>query len=90
MKVFAAVTICLTAVGCSKETESTPEEQFKDNFLALVMGGKEVDTQQDWSTSSGLSVKISVDYGNSMEYRVLSFLHPLSTMLRQPILAWPV
>ena len=76
MKVFAAVTICLTAVGCSKETESTPEEQFKDNFLALVMGGKEVDTQQDWSTSSGLSVKISVDYGNSMEYRVFILPSP--------------
>jgi len=70
IKVFAAVTICLTAVGCSKESESTPEEQFKDNFLALVMGGKVVDTQQDWSTSTGLSVKISVDYGNSTEYRV--------------------
>ena len=70
MKVFVAVTICLTAGGCSKESESTPEEQFKDNFLALVMGGKVVDTQQDWSTSTGLSVKISVDYGNSMEYRV--------------------
>ena len=70
IRVFAAVTICLTAVGCTKESESTPEEQFKDNFLALVMGGKEVDTQQDWSTSTGLPVKISVDYGNSMEYRV--------------------
>ena len=70
MRVFVAVTICLTAGGCSKESESTPEEQFKDNFLALVMGGKVVDTQQDWSTSTGLSVKISVDYGNSMEYRV--------------------
>ena len=70
MKVFAAVTICLTASGCSKESESTPEEQFKDNFQALVMGGKVVDTQQDWSTSTGLSVKISVDYGNDMDYRV--------------------
>ena len=70
IKVFAAVTICLTAGGCSKESESTPEEQFKDNFLALVMGGKVVDTQQDWSTSTGLPVKISVDYGNSTEYRV--------------------
>ena len=34
------------------------------------MGGKVVDTQQDWSTSTGLSVKISVDYGNDMNYRV--------------------
>ena len=34
------------------------------------MGGKEVDTSQDWSTSTGLSVKISVDFGNTTEYRV--------------------
>lgn len=34
------------------------------------MGGKQVDSLQDWSTSTGLSVKISVDYGNSMDYRV--------------------
>ena len=70
IKVLTAVAICLTAVGCTKESESTPEQDFKDNFLALVMGGKEVDTLQDWSTSTGLSVKISVDYGNEMEYSV--------------------
>jgi hypothetical protein len=70
IKVLATVMICLTAAGCTKESESTPEQDFKDNFLALVMGGKEVDTQQDWSTSTRLSVKISVDYGNSMEYQV--------------------
>jgi hypothetical protein len=66
----AAVALCLTAGGCSKESETTPEQEFKDNFLALVMGGKQVDSLQDWSTSTGLSVKISVDYGNSMDYRV--------------------
>ena len=70
IKVLTAVTLCLTAGGCTKETGSTPEQEFKENFLALVMGGKEVDTQQDWSTSTGLSVKISVDYGNHQEYRV--------------------
>ncbi len=67
---IAAVALCLTAGGCSKETGTTPEQEFKDNFLAMVMGGKQVDTLQDWSTSTGLSIKISVDYGNEMEYRV--------------------
>ena len=67
---IVAVALCLTAVGCSKESGSTPEQEFKDNFIALVMGGKQVDSLQDWSTSTGLSVKISVDFGNSMEYRV--------------------
>ena len=66
----AAVALCLTAVGCTKESGSTPEQEFKENFIALVMGGKQVDSLQDWSTSTGLSVKISVDFGNSMEYRV--------------------
>ena len=71
IKVFtAAVALCLTAVGCTKESGSTPEQEFKDNFEALVMGGKQVDTLQDWSTSTGLSVKISVDFGNEKEYRV--------------------
>ena len=67
---MAAVALCITAVSCKKESGSTPEQEFKDNFLALVMGGKEVDTSQDWSTSTGLSVKISVDFGNTTEYRV--------------------
>ena len=66
----AAVALCLTAVGCTKESGSTPEQEFKENFITLVMGGKQVDSLQDWSTSTGLSVKISVDFGNTMEYRV--------------------
>ena len=66
----AVAVLYLTAVGCSKESDSTPEQEFKDNFKALVMGGRQVDTLQDWSTSTGLSLKISVDYGNSSEYRV--------------------
>lgn len=66
----AAVALCLTAVGCSKDSGTTPEQEFKDNYLALVMGGKQVDSLQDWSTSTGLSLKISVDYGNSMDYKV--------------------
>ena len=70
IKILTAVALCLTAVGCSEESGSTPQQEFKDNFLALVMGGKEVDSLQDWSTSTGLSVKISVDYGNEMEYWV--------------------
>ena len=43
------------------------------------MGGKQVDSLQDWSTSTGLSVKISVDFGNSMEYRVYILPTPLNS-----------
>ena len=67
---LAAVAICLTAVSCSKESDTSPEKEFVENFRALVMGGKEVDSLQDWSTSSGLTVKISVDFGTSSQYKV--------------------
>lgn len=67
---LAAVAICLTAVSCSKESDTSPEKEFVENFRALVMGGKEIDSLQDWSTSSGLTVKISVDFGTSSQYKV--------------------
>ena len=67
---LAAVVTCITAVSCSKESESSSEKDFVENFKALVMGGKEVDSLQDWSTSSGLAVKVSVDFGNSSQYKV--------------------
>ena len=67
---FTAVMTFIAAVSCSKESESSSEKDFVENFKALVMGGKEVDSLQDWSTSSGLAVKISVDFGNSSQYKV--------------------
>lgn len=67
---LAAVAICLTAVSCSKESDTSPEKEFVENFRALVMGGKEIDSLQDWSTSSGLTVKISIDFGTSSQYKV--------------------
>ena len=67
---LAAVAICITAVSCSKESDTSPEKEFVENFRALVMGGKEIDSLQDWSTSSGLTVKISVDFGTSSQYKV--------------------
>ncbi len=69
IKVLAAVAICLTAVSCSEESNDI-EQELRDNFKALVMGGREVDSLQDWSTASGLDVKIAVDYGNTSVYKV--------------------
>ena len=68
--VLAAVAFCLTAVSCSEDNSNNSEQEFKDNFKALVMGGREVDSLQDWSTASGLDVKIAVDYGNTSVYKV--------------------
>ena len=69
IKVLAAVAICLTAASCSEESNDI-EQELRDNFKALVMGGREVDSLQDWSTASGLDVKIAVDYGNTSVYNV--------------------
>ena len=69
IKVLAAVAICLTAASCSEESNDI-EQELRDNFKALVMGGREVDSLQDWSTASGLDVKIAVDYGNTSVYKV--------------------
>lgn len=66
---MAAVAICLTAASCSEESNDI-EQELRDNFKALVMGGREVDSLQDWSTASGLDVKIAVDYGNTSVYKV--------------------
>ena len=67
---LVAVAICLTAVSCSKEDSKDSGQDFIDNFKALVMGGHEIDSRQDWSTASGLDIKIAVDYGNTSVYKV--------------------
>lgn len=77
IKCIVAATLCLTATSCKKETGSTPEQQFVDNFKALVMGGKEVDSHQDWSTVGNADVNITVDYGNDAEYTVYISQSPL-------------
>lgn len=77
IKCIVAATLCLTATSCKKETGSTPEQQFVDNFKALVMGGKEVDSHQDWSTVGNAEVNITVDYGNDAEYTVYISQSPL-------------
>ncbi len=69
-KGLIAILMGLAVVACSKESGTTAEQEFVDNFNALVMGGKTVDSLQDWSTSSSLPVKISVDMGTTSEYRV--------------------
>lgn len=71
IKCVAAVAFCLTAASCTKTQGS--EEQHQDyvqDFKALVMGGKEIDPTQDWSTVGSVPVKINVDFDNEMVYRV--------------------
>ena len=70
IKCVVAAILCLAATSCSKDSGSTPEQEFIDNFNALVMGGKTIDTHQDWNTVGNVSVKISVDFGNEKDYTV--------------------
>lgn len=77
IKCIVAVTLCLTATSCKKDTGSTPEKEFVDNFKALVMGSKEVDSHQDWSTVGNADVNITVDFGNDADYTVYISQSPL-------------
>ena len=77
IKCVVAASLCLTAISCSKESGSTPEKKFVDNFNALVMGGKTIDAHQDWNTVGNASVKISVDLGNDGDYTVYISQTPL-------------
>lgn len=77
IKCVVAVSLCLTAISCKKETGSTPEEKFVDNFKALVMGSKEIDSHQDWNTVGNATVNISVDFGNESDYTVYISQTPL-------------
>ena len=69
IKCVVAAMLSFAATSCTKES-STPEEKFVDNFNALVMGGKTIDSHQDWNTVGSVAVTVSVDFGNTDEYTV--------------------
>ena len=77
IKCVVAISLCLTAISCKKDTGSTPEQKFVDNFKALVMGSKEIDSYQDWNTVGNAEVNISVDFGNEADYTVYISQTPL-------------
>ena len=62
--------LCLAATSCTKDSGSTPEQEFVDNFNALVMGGKTIDSHQDWNTVGTVSITVSVDLDNNDDYTV--------------------
>ena len=77
IKCVVAVSLCLTAISCKRMTDSSQEQKFIDNFKALVMGSKEIDSYQDWNTVGNATVHISVDYGNDADYTVYISQSPL-------------
>ena len=67
---MAAVALCITAASCSKIDGTSKTQEFTQDFNALVMGGKDIDPTQDWSTVGNIQVKINVDFDNEQTYRV--------------------
>ena len=60
IKCVVAVSLCLTAISCKRMTDSSQEQKFIDNFKALVMGSKEIDSYQDWNTVGNATVPVSM------------------------------
>jgi hypothetical protein len=78
-KYVVAFVICLSATNCSKH-DSTSQEQLTEGFKALVMGGKDIDPNQTWSTASSASVNVSVNMQGSSQYTVYIYqTHPATS-----------
>lgn len=77
IKCVVAISLCLTAISCKKDSDSTSAQKYVDNFKALVMGSKEIDSKQDWNTVGNATVNISVDFGNEGDYTVYISQTPL-------------
>jgi hypothetical protein len=80
LKIISVVAFawCLLATSCTKEQDfqEIAMEDFSKSFKALVMGGKTIDPNQDWSTVGTIPVEISVDMGDNNEYTVYIFHTP--------------
>lgn len=76
---FAAA-VCVAIMGCSKHSDSSgTDENFAENFKALVMGGRDIDTLQTWSTAKNLPITVSADFGDTETYTVYILPAPISS-----------
>ena len=76
--IMVALFVCFIATSCTKK-DSSAQEELTDNFMALVMGGKEIDPNQTWTTASTIPVKVSVSLEANKSYKVFFFLDNPST-----------
>ena len=56
-KYVVALLVFLVATSCRESTNSTQERT--EGFKALVMGGKDIDLNQTWSTATNTSVNVT-------------------------------
>lgn len=67
------VAFCFIATSCSK-SESNSQQEMTENFKALVMGGKDIDPNQTWSTGISTPVTVSVNLESGVTYNVYFFI----------------
>ena len=69
------VALCLSIIttSCSKN-DSVSQGEITENFKALVMGGKDIDPNQTWSTGISTPVKVSVNLESDVTYTVYFFI----------------
>lgn len=80
LKVISVVAFawCLLATSCTKEQnfQEIAIEEFSKSFKALVLGGKTIDSNQDWSTVGTIPVEVSVDMGDDNDYSIYIYHTP--------------
>lgn len=66
MKGMAAMTLGLVVASCNKADifnayadQEVKEQEFTENFQNNVMGGKTIDPNQDWSTTTAASIAVT-------------------------------
>lgn len=78
IKSVVATAFYLLATNCSHELDlqQIKQDEFSENFKALIMGGKTIDPLHDWSTVATTPVTVSVDFANDAEYTVYIYMTP--------------
>ena len=63
MKGLLAIAVAVAITGCSRETDffdqSAKERESADNFQNLVLGGQQVDANQNWSTAKSHTLNVT-------------------------------
>ena len=74
-----AIVMVLMVTSCSKEGSSSQQETT-EGFRALVMGGKDIDPNQTWSTATNTSVSVTVNLKDGEQYTVFIYhTHPATS-----------
>ena len=77
-KYMVALVVVLVATACSKD--SSYSQEMTEGFKALVMGGKDIDPNQTWSTATSTSVSVSVNLQAGSQYSVYLYqTHPATS-----------